>query len=213
MPTTTELTEEYIKKHPSIKDCLKKGLINYSALSRLVAADLGVSNSKKSTNEAILIAARRFKDKLKNEAINEDKIVALLKETEFEIKTKTVVVVIEKLLFPERLLDLQKEIKRKRDLFHVIEGTRAIIVITSEKYLRDLKKSFRTNILSVTTELVSLVMQSSKKIETTPGVMAYVYSLFGENGINICETLSCWTDTIIVIHENDLAKAMTVLKF
>ena len=32
----TKETENYIRDHPSIKDCLKKGLINYSSLSRKI---------------------------------------------------------------------------------------------------------------------------------------------------------------------------------
>jgi len=37
MPTTTEITEKYLTEHPSIKDCLKQGIINYSKLSRKIA--------------------------------------------------------------------------------------------------------------------------------------------------------------------------------
>ena len=184
---------------------------SYPLLSRQVAKDLGIE--KKTSKEAILIAARRFKDKIKKEAVQEKEISKLLKNTEFEIKTKTIVVVIEKTLFPDGLIELEKEIKKQKGLFHAVEGVKAITIITSEKYLGEIKKTFKHNVLKVMTGMVSIILQSTPEIETTPGVMAYLYGLIGGNGINIYETLSCWTDTIFVIKEEDLGKVMDVLKF
>ena len=37
-----ERTRIYIDAHPSIKDCVAKGLINYSSLARLIMKDLEV---------------------------------------------------------------------------------------------------------------------------------------------------------------------------
>ena len=62
---TTEMTNEYINEHPHIKNCLKRGLINYSALARYIAKELDIE--KKSSKEAILIASRRKQDSLKKE--------------------------------------------------------------------------------------------------------------------------------------------------
>ena len=62
--STTELTIEYIQDRPFIKSCLKKGLINYSSLARLISSDLKIE--KKSSMEAILVAARRFQAKTPN---------------------------------------------------------------------------------------------------------------------------------------------------
>ena len=56
-------------------------------------------------------------------------------------------------------------------------------------------------------------MKSPKQIETTAGVISYLYSLLGENDINVYETLSCWTDTIFLIDEKDLSKVMALLRF
>lgn len=211
MPTTTELTEKYIREHPSIKDCLKKGLINYSKLARAIAKELGIE--KKTSMEAILIAARRFAEKLKKEAVLEDKIMGLLKKSELEIKTKVIVVILDKLIYPDRLIDLEKAIKKDKGLFYSIEGTTAITVLTQEKYLQDIKKAFKGSILDVHQNLAMIVIRSPKEIEITPGVTAYLYSLFGEHGVNIVETMSCWTDVIFVIDEKDVAMAMQFLKF
>ena len=111
MPNITKLTENYILEHPSIKDCLKNGLINYSSLSRQIASDLNL-NLKKNF-DAILIACRRMKRKLKKEETFENKILKILKESKIEIKNKVIAVVLEKDIFFENLINLEKEIKKR----------------------------------------------------------------------------------------------------
>lgn len=92
--STTELTIDYIKEHPHIKNCLKKGLINYSSLARLISKELKIE--KTSSKEAILIAARRFQEKLKKELVNEQKIRTLLSKSEIDIKNKINVLILSK---------------------------------------------------------------------------------------------------------------------
>ena len=58
----------------------------------------------------------------------------------------------------------------------------------------------------------AITIKSPKDLENTPGVNAYIFSLFGEHGINIVEQMSCWTDTIIVISEDDIPAVMKFLK-
>ena len=207
----TKLTEDYILQHPSIKDCLKNGLINYSSLSRKIASDLNL-NLKKNF-DAILIACRRFRRKLKQEQILESKILKILKESKVEIKNKIIAVVIEKDVFFGNLLYLEKEIKKKREIFRVIEGLSAITVITSEDFLDLIRRYFKNKIILENKKLAEITIKSPKEIETTPGTYAYLCSLFGENNINIVETLSCWTDTIFLINEEDVGKVMSLLRF
>ena len=109
--TTTEITHEYIKEHVDVKSCLKKGLINYSSLSRMIAKELNIE--KKTSKEAILIAARRFKEKLKSEINNEKKIKTLLAESEIEIKNKITIFIFEKGLNFDQLYGIEKQIKKE----------------------------------------------------------------------------------------------------
>lgn len=52
--SAAELTRKYIDRHPSIKDCITKDLVNYSSLSRLIMKETGVKNE-----EAVLAALSR----------------------------------------------------------------------------------------------------------------------------------------------------------
>lgn len=211
MPSITKLTESCILQHPSIKDCLKNGLINYSSLSRQIASELNLDLKK--NFDAILIACRRLKRKLKKEEVFEAKILKILKESKIEIKNKAVAVVLEKGIFFENLIALEKEAKKRKEIFRVIEGISAITIITAEDFVDLIKKYFKSRIILENKNLAEITIKSPKEIETTPGAYAYLCSLFGENNINIVETLSCWTDTIFLVKEEDVGKVMGLLRF
>lgn len=209
MATTTELTEKYIREHASIKDCLKKGLINYSALSRLVAKEYELEN--KMSNEAILVAARRFKDKIKHKPI-EDKVLSLFKNSNIEIKNNVVIFTLEKYVYPDSLIDIEKKIKKGKALFFSIEGAKTITLIVQKQSEGLIEGDFRKYILSKE-ENLSLVTITSPGIERTPGAVYYISGLFFDNEINILEFMSCYDDTLIVIDSKDVDKAIRFLNF
>lgn len=211
MSNITKLTENYILEHPSIKDCLKNGLINYSSLSRQIASELNLN--LKRNFDAILIACRRLKRKLKKEEAFESKILKILKHSKIEIKNKIVAIVLEKDVYFGHLLNLEKEIKKSKEIFRIIEGISAITIITAEEFLPLINKYFKNKIIVENKNLAEITIKSPKEIETTPGAYAYMCSLFGENNINIVETLSCWTDTIFLVKEDDVGKVMGLLRF
>ena len=211
MPNITKLTETYIMQHPSVKDCVKNGLVNYSSLSRRIASELNL-NIKKHF-DAILIACRRARSKLRKENELENRILKILKDSKIEIKNKMVAIVLEKDIFFETLINLEKEMRKKKEIFRVIESVSAITIITSEDFFDVMKKNFRNKIILENKNLVEITIKSPEEMETTPGAFAYLCSLFGENNINIVETLSCWTDTIFLIDEKDTGKVISLLRF
>ena len=211
MPTTTELTEKYLSEHPSIKDCLKHDVINYSKLSRKIAKDLNIE--KQTSIEAILVASRRYAEKIKEEKTLEERIINILKRSELEIRNKITVVIVDKKIYIGNLIDLEKKIRQRADVFYSIEGTNVFTIITTEKNLDELNKMFKRHIVKVTKSLAMIIIKSPEEFESTPGVMSYLYSIFGEHGINILETMSCWTETIFVILEDDVPKIIGFFRF
>ena len=211
MVNITKFTEDYIAGHPFVKDCLKKGLINYSSLTRQICLDLNL-NVKKNF-DAVLIACRRYYGKIKTTATSEKKILDILKNSKLEVKNKINAIVLEKDIVFSNLLDLEKEAKKSLETFHIIEGAVAITVITSNEFGKKVKKIFMNKLIKENTNLVEVILKSPKQIETTAGVISHIYSLLGENNINIYETLSCWTDTIFLVDEKDLSKVMEFLRF
>ena len=211
MPNITKLTENYVLEHPSIKDCLKNNLVNFSSLSRKIAEELDLNMRK--NFDAILIACRRFQRKLKKEETFESRILKILKKSKVEIKNKIIAIVLERDIYFENLINLEKEIKKRKEIFRIIEGASGITVITTDDFIDLIKKYFKNKIVLENKNLAEIIIKSPEEIETTPGTYAYLASLFGENNINIVESLSCFTDTIFLIKEEDVGKAIGLLRF
>ena len=211
MVNVTKLTEDYISEHPYVKDCLKKDLINYSSLTRQICSDLDL-NLKKNF-DAVLIACRRYFRKIKSEATTEKKIIDILKGSKIEVKNKINSIILEKNIVFSNLLELEKEAKKFLETFHIIEGTASITIITTDDFSKKVKQVFRNKIVKEYTDLVEVILKSPREIVTTAGVISYIYSLLGENDINVVDTLSSWTDTIFLVEEKDLSRVMEFLRF
>jgi len=205
---SAEKTKEYINHHPSIKDCLKSGIINYSKLARKIAEELKIT--KESSIESILVASRRIERNLKDSSdSNEKKIRKLIRESELEVKNKIIVYTV-----PKNSLsidDASREIRKNNGLFYVIEGSQVITLITSERFTEVVKKHLGKKIIKEKRGLTIVTLKTSKELEGTIGVMGYLFSLFKENGVNIYETMSCWTDTIFVIEKTDVGRVLDFL--
>jgi len=209
--TTAELTQEFIKNNPDIKNCLKKGLLNYSALARLIGKELKID--KKSSKEAILVAAIRYQQKLKHEISHEQKIRELLSSAEIEIKNKIALFILDKTVSNELLQESLEEIRKKQGKTYFLEGSESVMIIFPEKYSSSLKQKFKSKIISEKNGLAMIDFKTTEKIEQTMGVVSYLTSLFREHGVNIIEFLSCWTDTWFIIQAKDTSKVMEFLKF
>jgi len=207
----TKLTEKYINEHPSIKDCVRKGLINYSALTRKIVEDSNLEIKK--NFDAILIACRRYFRKVRKGKLLEDKVKDILKQSKLGVKNKIIVALVQKDVYFGHLLELHKMVKNKAEVFDVIEGSSTMTLITAEEFKDSIKKLFKNKIIKITENLAEVTLKSSKDLEETPGVIAYLTALLAGNGINIIEIMSTWTDTLFVISEDDIAKVMDVLRF
>ena len=209
MPTVARLTEQYISEHRSIRDCLAKGIINYSALARLISKELSLG--KKASDEAILIAAIRYSRKLRGKAA-EDRVVELFRDSNIEVKNNIVIYTLGKNVYTDALLEVEKTIAKEDGIFYSIEGTKTITLIVQREYKSVVDQRMRYHVLD-RRENPALVTMTSPGIDETPGAVSFIAGLFYENDVNIEEFMSCHDDTLIVVDAKHLPKLMGILKF
>lgn len=213
--------EEYINSHPFVRINLFENLVNYSKLSRKIIKEKNLSENN---IDAIIVACRRiyqkYKKKNKFDSMTEQmSIEVLLKQTSLQIKNKISVVILSLSTQEDKLEKLRKHLEnesknnKQKETFHIIKGASATTVITTKEVAKRMNKAFSRNIIKRTDDLVEVILKSPAQLEDVPGVVAHLYSLLGENNINIVETMSCWTDTILVLKEKDLPKAIELLNF
>lgn len=208
MISTTKRTENYIDEHQAIKTCLKKGLINYSALARHMKQEL---NLQTVNEESILIAARRYKEKISKKIdYDEQAVINIFKSSNTTIKNNVVSFTIEKTVYPDSLLEIEKLVKKQKDLFFSIEGTKTITIITDKNHKDLVQTKFKNNIIGKEglKENLSLITISSPGIQETPGCISYLTTLFFDNSINIEQFMSCHDDTLILVKSEELPKVV-----
>ena len=204
----SSLVNNYISQRPSIKDCLKKDLINFSALARSISKE-----TKLKKLDAIMIACRRYRLRLKKYEQSEELIRELLQKAKLRVKTKIAVVTAEKPRDLSPLYQLQKKIRLNRGDFLLVEADEVITIITNMEYVETIETQLRSNLLKSRRNLAQLTMIFDRRLETTSGVMFFIFGLLAERGINVFDEVSCWTDVVLVIEERALASALDVLQF
>jgi hypothetical protein len=205
--SAAELTRQYIDRHPSIKDCISKDLVNYSSLSRLIMKELGVKNE-----EAVLAASRRYAMKLAK-TDNEGAIIKVFEASRLELKTKICIVVAKnEWIVLKNLEDVVKRILGEKSTMQVLQSTNAITVISEDKHLPTIMRAIgQDHIISVKENLGEITLKSPPTIEETSGAFAYIMGMLSEQGINLLEAVSCYTDTIFIVSREDMMRAFDIL--
>ncbi|MBR9678737.1 MAG: hypothetical protein GON13_00530 [Nanoarchaeota archaeon] len=177
-----EKVRKFLNGQSSVNDCLVKGLINYSGLARWIMKETGIKNF-----EAVMVACKRYTQDLKHVEVDKQ-VLKVVKNSKYNVRTGVFV-------YTVKSFDGTAE--------HVVKGESATTIVSLNK--------LNVNFISKKGNLVEITIISPKSIDSTPGVVNYFYSVFSQAGLNIVETFSCFTDTIIIIEKRDLVKCIELL--
>lgn len=206
--SVAERTRIYIDAHPCIRDCVSKGLINYSALARIIMKDLDISNE-----EAVMMACRRYAGKLGTTSEHELNILGILKDSRLEMRTKTCIVTAKNDWTVLHKMDsLFKDLWMENSIMQIVQSASAVTIIADKALKgRIIDTVGRFNVIKVKEDLVEIAVKSPERIVDTSGVIAYLINSLSNAGINIEEAVSCHTDTIFIVDEDDMIDAYGVL--
>jgi len=205
--SVAELTRKYIDRHPSIRDCISKDLVNYSSLSRLIMKETGVKHE-----EAVLAASRRYAAKLSKTDF-EGAIMSVFEESRLELKTRiSIVVAKNEWIVLKNIEEIVKKMLPEKSTMQVMQSANGITIVSEDKWLPSIVKAIgEDHILSVRQNLAEITVKSPSRIEETTGAFTYVMSMLSEQGINMLEAMSCYTDTIFVVTRDDMMRAFDIL--
>ena len=181
---------EAIQMRPSLLDALKMGIVNYSALARMLQEEIGEGSTDAVKAAVIRIAG----DLSKERRLQEEEVRGILKESKVRLQDKIAV-----LISPIKM-----------DISYLVAAylTDSYVYIVDQTGLaKDIPEQ-----VQVMSNLVALVLLSPDRVETTPGFVAFIAQLLGGHDINIIEFISCFTNTIIVLGTRDALKAFSLLQ-
>ena len=187
----SELVWLYIKRRPFIKELVREGIINNSALARKICNEIyGDERKVQAVKMAIIRASKKLKEAQED---LEYRVLSLLKNSSLSIRTKVVVATSSKRLNIDSI---------------TYAKSRYYTYVAPESELSKIKK---LDVHRIEENLDLIVINSSEEIEETPGVVSLLLRALALEGINVCEIISCYTDTMIVVRQADTAKAYEVL--
>ena len=172
-----------------------------------MSADLGIPAS-----DAVLAACRRYAHK-RSELAHEAGIHRVMRKSRIETRTRVAALTLSQGAdVLQRLGDVVEELLDESLLCRVIQVSRGTVVIVDEDSVPRVLRQIRdSQLISVRKNLVEVAVTSPESIEETPGLLRHLAGVLAAQGINIVEALSCYTDTIFLLHEDDLTASMHAL--
>jgi aspartokinase len=206
-PSVAERVREYLDAHPTLGDAIRLGIGNHSAIARRISDDLGLP-----ATSAVLAACRRY-PRGRGESTREAGILRVLRKSRIETRTKVAALTLSQGAdVLQRLGDVVEELLDESLLCRVIQVSRGTVVIVDEDSVpRVLRRLRESQLISVRKNLVEVAVTSPESIEETPGLLRHLSGVLAAQGINIVEALSCYTDTIFLLHDDDLTAALGTL--
>ncbi len=102
--------------------------------------------------------------------------------------------------------------KHQEDFIQVSESLSAITLIFDQRLHKRVKKELSGGeILAEGDDLAAIIVQSPEKIVATPGCVIAFYNQLSRRHVNMEDTVSCHTDTIMVVKVKDAGKAFEAL--
>jgi hypothetical protein len=193
MESTSELVWLYIKQRPFLKEVLRQGVVNYSALARRISADAFGSKKRQNAVKMALIRLGGRMDEVESDL--EARILSVLKRSSMVMKTKVAVVI------------SKRELEGIHPLSNVKSG-RHITYIIEQK---ELEKIHPKALWKREENLNLIIIESPEDVEEVPGVISYILGSLASEGINIVEFISCYTDTLLVVRQADTERAYRIL--
>lgn len=200
---------QYIDNRIEIKKTLLTDLINTSALARKIGKDLSMEGNL----DAIISAIRRYKGKVSGHD-DYKRFYELLKKAKISTKTKLASIVISRNdETSKKAIGLYSKLKINRDsTFRIFEVTNYIKIIMDDYLLKELKKMFSDSEIETTeTNLGELTINYRDDITKIPGIFATLSNELSINEVSIIDSMICQNEHIVIVKENDLEKAFTII--
>jgi aspartokinase len=180
----------YVKGKPYLQEALENGVVNYSALARMVGKEMGTRNY-----DAIKAALLRISRKLGKDRRNmEQKVLKVLRTSRLEMRDKIAVII------THRKLDVPVIANAKS-----VSGHTYIVNSETVERLRS------RDLLKIQKNLSMITVISPESLEETPGVIAYLLSALAIENINVVEFVSCYMDSLLVLKNSDVMRAYEIL--
>src|ERR671923_807571 len=205
----TNAVKEVVNNDLSFQDSLQRDYCNISALARIIKPKIDLMLSGKNTSiESIVTALKRSR---RDYNVPERSIASILAASTISVKTDVAKVSAEK--SKKTIEKVAKAMTQNVGNFiSVSESIMSITLVFDDVLLEDVKAMFaHDDILEIEDDLAAIIVHSPEEIIKTPGCAIAFYNQLARRHINIEDTVSCYTDTIVLVAMEQVGKAFNAL--
>ncbi len=204
----SRIVQSIIDNDLSLQDALQRDYGNYSAIARMLKPKVKELLGEDVKLESIITSVKRAKADYEPLRGKMTKVVA---NSIINIRTDVAKVSIDRT--KGNLEKIRKSLADFRSEFlQVIEGIEIITLIFDQVLFDEIYGMFRErDVLDKKQNLATIIIRSPNEIIDTPGCLMTFYNSVSRRQINIEETMSCSTDTLIVLSMQDVSRAFAAL--
>jgi len=204
----TEAVREMVGGDLSFQDSLQRDYCNISALARLIKPQIDHMLGKDISIESIITALKRSKYDYN---VQEKPIASILAASTITVNTDVAKISAKK---SKKTIEkvAKAMIQGAGNFISMSESIMSITLVFDDLLLQDVKVMFAyDDILEMENGLAAIIVHSPEDIIKTPGCAIAFYNQLARRHINIEDTVSCYTDTIVLVKMEQVGKAFNAL--
>lgn len=204
----TAAVREMLSSDLSFQDSLQRDYCNISALARLIKQQIDHMLGKDTSIESIITALKRSKHDYN---IQQKPIASILAASTITVNTDVAKVSAKK---SKKTIEkvAKAMIQSTGNFISISESIMSITLVFDDLLLQDVKGMFAyDDILEIENSLAAIIVHSPEEIIKTPGCAIAFYNQLARRHINIEDTVSCYTDTIVLVKMEQVGKAFNAL--
>jgi aspartokinase len=204
----TQAVREMVSSDLSFQDSLQRNYCNISALARLIKPQIDHMLGKDISIESIITALKRSKYDYN---VPEKPIASILAASTITVNTDVAKVSAKK---SKKTIEkvAKAMVQSAGNFISISESIMSITLAFDDLLLQDVKVMFSyDDILEIENGLAAIIIHSPEDIIKTPGCAIAFYNQLARRHINIEDTVSCYTDTIVLVKMEQVGKAFNAL--
>ena len=204
----TEAVREIVSSDLSFQDSLQRDYCNISALARIIKPQIDHMLSKDTSIESVVTALKRSRY---DYDVPQKPIASILAASTITVNTD-----VAKISAKKSKKTIEKVAKAMvqsvGNFISISESIMSITLVFEDLLLQDIKVMFAyDDILEIEDSLAAIIVHSPEDIIKTPGCAIAFYNQLARRHINIEDTVSCYTDTIVLVKMEHVGKAFNAL--
>ncbi len=206
--SVTAAVRDEVDLDMSVQDAIARDYVNISALARMLGPRISGRIGGRVKEQSVITALKRLRGTYSPAASSIGKVLG---SSVVNVRTHVSKISVEK---TRRTLQVVSSMlaSHQEDFIQVSESLASITLIVDQRLHRSVRKELHSpEVLEEGDDYAAITIQSPEEIIATPGCVAAFYNQLSRRHVNVEDTVSCHTDTIVVVKMKDVGKAFEAL--